>query len=185
MIDGRGLKMTSMPETYITDEMRAYIGTETPPLASPPISQSEIRRFAMAAYWPEVPPRRFWDVEYAKNTRWGGIVAPAEYNPFAWMVGRAHIGPQPDRVDGAQEEVESKRQLRPPGAPERYLFGGTTAAHSFPMRIGDVITSVVTMAELYERTGRLGLMLFYVLEERWTNQNGDLVQTIRSDNILY
>ena len=66
--------MTNTPETYITDEMRAYIGTETPPLVSPPITQSEIRRFVMAAYWPEVPPRRFWDEDYAKATRWGGIV---------------------------------------------------------------------------------------------------------------
>ncbi len=177
--------MTNTPETYITDEMRAYIGTRTPPLVSPPISQAEVRRFAMAAYWPEVPPRRFWDEEYAKTTRWGGIVAPREYNPFAWMVGRANIGPQPERVDAAQEEVESQRELRPPGAPERYLFGGTTAEHFAPMRIGDVIMSVVSLVDLYERTGRLGLMLFYVLEEQWTNQNSELVQTIRSDNILY
>ena len=177
--------MTNTPETYITDEMRAYIGTQTPPLVSPPISQAEIRRFAMAAYWPEVPPRRFWDEEYAQKTRWDGIVAPREYNPFAWMVGRANIGPQPERVDAEQEDEESQRELRPPGAPERYLFGGTTAEHFAPMRIGDVITSVESLVDLYERTGRLGLMLFYVLEERWTNQRGELVQTIRSDNILY
>ena len=94
--------MTSEAETYITPEVEAYIGTESPPLVSPPVSESEIRRFAMAAYWPEVPPRRFWDAEYAKSTRFGGIVAPDEFNPFGWMVGRAHIGPQPTHIDEAQ-----------------------------------------------------------------------------------
>ena len=51
--------MTTEPETYITPEVQAYVGTQSPPLVSPPVSESEIRRFAMAAYWPEVPPRRF------------------------------------------------------------------------------------------------------------------------------
>ena len=59
--------MTTPPETYITAEVEGYIGTASPALVSPPVSESEIRRFAMAAYWPEVPPRRFWDAEYAKD----------------------------------------------------------------------------------------------------------------------
>ena len=60
-----------------------------------------------------------------------------------------------------------------------------TAQYHAPMRVGDVITSIISLADLFERTGRVGLMLFYVTEERWTNQNGDLVKTVRSDNILY
>jgi hypothetical protein len=34
---------------------------------------------------PEPPPREFVDADYA-TTRWGGLVAPREFNPFAWMV---------------------------------------------------------------------------------------------------
>ena len=177
--------MTTSPESYITPEMRAAIVTTSDPLVSPPVSLSEIRRFAMAAYWPKIPPRRFWDEQYARETKAGEIVAPAEYNPFAWMIGRAHIGPQPDHLDAEQARLEENRQIRPPGAPERYLFGGMTAEYHAPMRVGDVITSIISLADLFERTGRVGLMLFYVTEERWTNQNGDLVKTVRSDNILY
>jgi acyl dehydratase len=177
--------MTTSPQSYITPEMRAYIGTKGALLVSPPVSASDIRRFAMAAYWPKVPPRLFWDEEYARKTRWKGIIAPAEFNPFAWMVGRAHIGPQPEHIDERQRREEEARQLRPPGAPERYLYGGSTAEYFAPMRPGDVITSVVSLTDLFERTGRLGLMLFYVLEERWTNQRNELVKTFRSDNILY
>ena len=177
--------MTTPPETYITPEVEAYIGTESPSLVSPPVSESEIRRFAMAAYWPEVPPRRFWDAEYAKSTRFGGIVAPDEFNPFGWMVGRAHIGPQPTHIDEAQGELEEARNLRPPGAPERYLYAGSSSEYHAPIRPGDVITSILTLSEVYERQGGLGLMLFYVVEERMTNQNGELVRVFKSNNILY
>ena len=177
--------MSSEPETYITPEVQAYVGTHSPPLVSPPVSESEIRRFAMAAYWPEVPPRRFWDEEYAKTTRFGGIVAPEEFNPFGWMVGRAHIGPQPTHIDEAQGKLEEDRNLRPPGAPERYLYAGSSSEYHSAIRPGDVITSVLTLTNVYERPGRLGLMLFYVIEERMTNQRGELVRVFRSDNILY
>ena len=60
-----------------------------------------------------------------------------------------------------------------------------TADYFAVMRPGDVLTSVIHMGELYERTGRLGLMLFYVTEERWTNQRNEQVKSIRSTNILY
>ncbi|HZU76165.1 MAG TPA: MaoC family dehydratase N-terminal domain-containing protein, partial [Dehalococcoidia bacterium] len=51
------------------------------PRYSPPVSLSDIRKWAIAVYWPEVPPRIFWDEEYAKTTRWGGIIAPQDFNP--------------------------------------------------------------------------------------------------------
>ncbi len=51
-----------------------------------PVSSSDIRRWALAsALPPEPPPREFVDADYA-TTRWGGLVAPREFNPFAWMV---------------------------------------------------------------------------------------------------
>ena len=33
----------------------------------------------------EMPPPLFWDEEYARTTRHGGVVAPGEFNPFAWF----------------------------------------------------------------------------------------------------
>ena len=45
-----------------------------------------MRTFAprIAVYWPDEPPRLYWDEEYARTTKWGGIIAPQEFNPFAW-----------------------------------------------------------------------------------------------------
>ncbi|MDA1096773.1 MAG: MaoC family dehydratase N-terminal domain-containing protein [Chloroflexi bacterium] len=179
--------MSSSGETssIITDAMRAWVGAQSLPLTSPLISESDIRRAAIAMYWPEVPPRIFWDVGHARRTSWGGIIAPSEFNPFAWMVGRAHVGPAPIPLDAEQAHVEESRNLRPPGAPTRFLFGGIRSDYDNVMRPGDVITSVIHSTDVYERTGRSGPMVFYITEERWINQVGGTVKATHSTNILW
>lgn len=172
-------------QSLITDAMREWVGAKAPPLTSPPISESDIRRAAISIYWPEVPPRIYWDAEHAAQTRWGGIIAPEEFNPFAWMIGRAHVGPHPDHVDDAQAALEAARSLRPPGAPPNFLFGGVDTVYYERMRPGDEITSVITATDLYERSGRLGAMLFYITEETWTKQTGEVVKTTRTTNIAW
>ena len=179
--------MTSSSEgqPLITQGMRDWVGSTTPPLVSPVISESDIRRAAISIYWPDIPPRVYWDAEHAATTRWRGIIAPEEFNPFAWMVGRAHVGPQPERLNDEQEALENARVLRPPGAPPNFLFGGIESAYHERMRPGDIITSVMTATELYERAGRLGPMLFFIIEENWTNQSGELIKATRSTNIQW
>lgn len=172
-------------QSLITDAMREWVGAKAPPLTSPPISESDIRRAAISIYWPEVPPRIYWDAEHAAQTRWGGIIAPEEFNPFAWMIGRAHVGPHPDHLDDAQAALEKARTLRPPGAPPNYLFGGVDTVYLERMRPGDEITSVITVTDLYERSGRLGAMLFYITEETWTKQTDEVVKTTRTTNISW
>lgn len=87
-----------MPDTYITDDIRNMLNVERDVLTSPPISEGDIRKWAIAVYWPDTPPRQFWDAGYAESTRWGGIVAPEEFNPFAWPIERREAtrlgGPQ-------------------------------------------------------------------------------------------
>ena len=81
----------------VTDGMRSRLGVWGEwGQWCPPIRDSDIRRWALAVYWPAMPPRRFWDEEYARTTRSGGIVAPDEFNPFAWP---AHTAPRRDEVD--------------------------------------------------------------------------------------
>ena len=53
------------------------------------------------------------------------------------------------------------------------------------MRPGDVITSVRSLSGYREREGRLGLMLFTVTEDNWTNQNDELVRRRVSTAIRY
>ena len=72
--------------TLITAAMSSAVGRQTSKRTSFPISESDIRRWATAVYWPHRPPPIFWDSKYAATTSHGRIVAPEEFNPFAWMV---------------------------------------------------------------------------------------------------
>src|SRR5580698_7637619 len=83
----------SLVETLVTPEMVEQKGVWLDEETSYPISESDIRKWAIAVYWGETPPRIFWDAEYAKTTRWGGIVAPEDFNPFAWPVRRENQTP--------------------------------------------------------------------------------------------
>ena len=77
--------MGQAAKSYITDEMRAILDKPMSRLTSYPIAASDIRKWAIAVYYPEIPPRLFWDEDYAATSRFGGIVAPEEFNPFAWI----------------------------------------------------------------------------------------------------
>jgi hypothetical protein len=53
------------------------------------------------------------------------------------------------------------------------------------MRPGDVIRSVDALVDYREKPGRLGRMLLTTTEQRWTNQEGQLVKTQRDILIRY
>ncbi len=50
---------------------------------------------------------------------------------------------------------------------------------------GDVLKGVSKVADLRERAGALGQMLFVVTETNYNNQNGKLVATQRGTAIMY
>jgi hypothetical protein len=173
-------------KTWITDEMRALVGQEFgAERTSVPISLSDIRKWAMAVYYPNLPPPLYWDEEYAKTTRYGGVVAPEEFNPFAWFTAAGPtIAPTfegPIRGSGPEGAFGV-------AAPETtfILNGGSEVAYGVRMRPGDVITSGLSkLIEYRERESRLGLMLFTVTESTWTNQDGEVVKTTRGTGIRY
>ena len=73
----------------------------------------------------------------------------------------------------------------PPATNER-LNGGIEVDYTgVRMREGDVIVSVTRLAEYQEREGRLGLMLFTVTAQEWTNDRGEIIKTQRSTLIRY
>lgn len=166
--------MTSEPqlETLVTKDMEERKGVWGEEKVSPPVSESDIRKWAIASYWPEKPPRVFWDAEYAKSTKWGGIIAPNDFNPFAWPIDRAPAAPGRATAGGA-------------GVGTRGMNGGQVETFGVPMRPGDVITSRTRLKDWNERTTRLGLTLFTNTENEWRNQNGEHVKTRISTGIRY
>ena len=173
----------SNQQTAITPEMRKAVGSELSRMVSYPVSESDIRKWAAAVYYPEEPPARFWDEEAARQSRAGGITAPEDFNPFAWM--RAE--PQGVKRNTAATDADSTERSLGIEGPHlmNQLNGGVSVEYGVPMRPGDVITSVTRLGEYTERPGSLGLMLFTPLETTWTNQRTEVVKRSRLVLIRY
>lgn len=58
------------------------------------------------------------------------------------------------------------------------IDGGKSAEVHAPIRSGDVLTAVATIADVFDKTGRSGTMIFIVQRMDFTNQNGELVSTV-------
>ncbi len=160
-------------ETLVTPEIESARGVWTDEETSYPISRSDIRKWAIAVYWGTPPPRIFWDEEYAVTTKWGGIIAPEDFNPFAWPV--------------PLEEVKPAGALpgQPVGKGENILNGALVERFGVKMRPDDVISSRTRLTQWKERHGRHGLMLFLDLETEWTNQASELVKSSTQTLIRY
>jgi hypothetical protein len=181
-----------VPGTLVNDEMKAAVGVEISRRTSFPIDPSDIRRWAVAVYFPEPPPAFFWDPEVAGATVHKGIVAPEDFNPFAWMTAAGPLPEAPD-LDGDPESrpvehdpdaTEKRLGITAPGTSHQ-LNGGLEVEYGARMRPGDVVTSVVRLGGYTERTGKLGPMLFTVYEDSWTNQHDELVKRSRMTLIRY
>jgi acyl dehydratase len=150
----------------------ACLGVPTEPVVSYPVGASDIRRWAQAVYYPDAPPADFMSDEGAAASPWGGVTAPRDFNPFAWV---------------EAYHPEAYPWMRGMGTEPGYrgLNGGQKNLSFAPIRPGDVITSVATLVDAYEKDGRLGTMMFLVDESRWTNQHGDLVRIGIRTSIYY
>jgi hypothetical protein len=174
----------SEPEvtTYISPAMADAVGSELSRQVSYPISESDIRKWAIALYYPESPPRLFWDADFARGSVHGGMVAPEDFNPFAWMTA------EPGGVQGSRSNdpqgTEKTLGLEPPAVAFQ-VNGGISVTYGQRMRPGDVITSITRLGGYQERTGRLGLMLFTTQDTSWTNQHGELVRQTQGTVIRY
>jgi hypothetical protein len=168
--------------SHISDKMRAAVGRVVEWRVSFPVSESDIRRWAVAVYYPDEPPRRFWDAEYAQRVH-GGIAAPEEFNPFAWLAADQMV-PEIAPLPRDPDKFEKAIGIAGPGL-RHQINGGTESVYGAATRPGDVIRSETRLKDYRERRGRLGLMLITRTEAVWTNQRGELVQTGINTAIRY
>lgn len=156
--------------SLITPEMEARRGVWGLPRASLPVERYDIRVWAISAYWPETPPRLYWDDAYARGTRWGGIVAPQDFNPFGWPVGE-------------RESPDGSAGFSAPGVPS--INGGQSDEYGVPIRPGDWITERSRLRGWDHRRTRMGPTVFATTEVIWRNQRGEFVRRRLSTNIRY
>jgi hypothetical protein len=159
------------PGTFLDEGTIAMVGRTLPPVASPPVGANDIARWVIATWWPERAPAGFLDAAVAEKGPWGGVVAPRDFDPFAWMPDRPWSG---DWLWGMGTE---------PG--KRVLNGGQRSIYGAPIRPGDVISATRRFVDVVERETRRGPMVFFTSESRWENQDGDVVKVGEMTTIYY
>ena len=147
-------------DSVITQEMRDVIGVESDPITSE-VEQGAIIKFARAIG--DTNPI-YNDDEAARDSRYGGIVAPPTF----------------------------LRSMRSPGLRTSYtspfsanLDGGSEWTYFEAVRPGDRISVTTKIGDFNERTGRLGKMLFTIRQTTYTNQFGKVVAIQRGTGISY
>ena len=147
-------------ESAITPEMKAAIGVESEPRTSE-VETGAIIKFAEAIG--DTNPI-YNEEAAARQSRYGGMIAPPTF--------LRSINPGPLKVE-----------FRSPYTAN--LDGGSEWEYFEPIRPGDRITVTTKIADLYERAGRLGNMLFMVRETNYVNQFGNTVAKQRTTVINY
>lgn len=149
--------MTMTAEQLLPAKQRSRRGQWSGWRSAPPVTASDIRRWAIAVYWPEPPPARFVDEKVAAASKWGGLIAPQELNPFAWAPG----GPP-----------------RTPALPGvRRLLGGYRIEYGVPIRVGDVIRRRSRLDGWEAKSGPTGDLLLVYHTHEWRNQGDATVRT--------
>lgn len=169
-------------DTYITAEMRSIVGLPFREMVSYPVSASDIRRWAIAVYYPALPPRLYWDEDYAAATSFDGIVAPEDFNPFAWAAAEPEMTARQEHFDW--DYTETRLGVKGPGL-KTSLNAGAQTRYGPRIRPGDVIRSTSHVASYTEKQGRMGTMLLTVVRSTWTNQSGETVKVTDQTSIRY
>ena len=178
-------------ETYITPEMKATIGREGEPNESTmEATLSEHRRFVQAIM-DEDPI--YYDEEYAKKTRYGTIVCPPL---FPSSLSRRPLGTPDPLTDGFNRNPEfdglaaSGAGGNRGGGPAmdlshipRMLNGGNEIEIFQYMKLGEKTVSKTRVADIFEKTGRSGRMVFIVNETEVRNDRGELLMISRGTSI--
>ncbi len=114
----------------------------------------------------------YWNDEYAKNSRYGAIIAPPGF--FGWPTQWSKQGPT---ITKLREELLAAMAKAGYG---RVLDGGIEYEFFCPVRAEDTLAALPKIISISERETKAGNLVFSVIETTYTNQNGDLVVKARS-----
>jgi N-terminal half of MaoC dehydratase len=170
---------------YITDAVKAVIGAETERMpATHPVEAGEVRRFHHATM--DAAPR-YWDQEWAAKSRYGGTVAPPAFPVHAFR--RAPEEPDPldemgkPNFDGLSRSFSGLPVVPIPDLP-RDLNGGYEYELFRYARVGETIYRQSRYKDIVQREGRSGPMVLVVIEEFYTNQDGEPLLKVTNTQIM-
>lgn len=165
-----------MTNSIITDEMRALVGKwHGEPHVGGEVHKEDIRKFATAVG----DNNPLWlDEDYARSTRWGGIIAPPtfvdRFTPFYVL-----------DDDNAQGYLAGPVPIE---VPFKHGFSAGDEVEVFrPARPGDVIVATTTISDLFEKVGQpsTGRMLFVRYDKTYRNQRNETVAICHWTSVRY
>lgn len=149
-----------MLQSLITPEMRGLLGKEDTFPGVDRIEAGIVKRYCLAVG--DLNPL-YLDEAYARKTRYGRLVAPPT---FVFDVSNSYAAPI-----GADGRSLSRLRLPPPLT--RIARGGNEYEWSQPVGPGDLVTATRRIAEMTEKQGRSGPLVFVISETRYANQKGE------------
>ena len=171
-----------MTVDYITDEVRALIGAESGVQVAPdPVERGAIRRMAHAIIDPDPV---FRDDALAAQTRYASVVAPPLFPVHMFQ----READSPDPLDQVFEDPDydgSKPATAMFGLPnvplplKRLLNAGVEVEFFRYARPGEQVTVVNRYADIFQKQGRNGPMVFVVVERRFRTAPGEALLTYR------
>lgn len=138
----------------------------------------EVEKGAIRKYADAVGDRNplYWDETYARRSGHGRIVAPPGFFgwPVKWDNAMPFFNALKEEVVGAAREEGYTRLLD--GGIEFNFMGAILA--------GDLLTAVNKVADIYERNGKAGKLIFAVLETSYLKQDNTMVAIARQTLIF-
>lgn len=154
----------------LLEHLSKYIGTESEPIVYS-IDKGAIKFFADSIMNPDP---LYWDDDYARTTKHGGIIAPPTFYGGATSLRNVKAGDA--------RTVSSTNIPMPPG------WVGMNAGDDFhllaPVGPGDTLTSREKLIDAYEKEGRSGHLIFVVVEKTLTNQHGQVTLVRRVTSVF-
>lgn len=153
----------------ILEKQRTILGREMTITAPEEVGRAAIRYFAQAIG--DVNPLYF-DEEYSKSTRHGGIIAPPTFVCET-------IYYQGDNLD---ENGGPVRRLRLPLGLE--IRASNDYEFFQPFRPDDILTAHWKVVDVYEKEGATGVLYFLEYDVTYTNQRDELL-AINHETLIF
>lgn len=157
-----------MSDSLVTDEMRAQIGVELPPVRHE-ITRTSVRMFARAVGHTDPV---YYDLEAAQKAGYRDLPCPPGY------LGTVAYDPRDSR-DPREAVARLKTTLK------RGLNGGTEFEYFDTPCAGDVLISTSRLTHIDEKKGSLGPMIVTRNETTYRYEDGRKAAVFRGAGIQY
>ena len=153
---------------HITSKIKAWIGREKTEGPIGPVTKKEILRFCLAV---DDQNPLFRHEELAEKGPYKGIIAPPLFHRSVHTKEEILKDIEPS---GLGKKMGLHIEMPLPGF-SGAIAGGVDIEYGEPIRPGDYITVKERVVDIYEKYGKLGPMIFIVIDRTYLNQKGEIV----------